>query len=73
MFAMSIPPPRSRHVVLHELRSPVTAIIGLADTLTRSAERGALPQENLLERLQRIRTAAVRINSLLDELATSGE
>ena len=65
---MSSPAPRSPRTIIHQLRSPVTAIIGFADTLARSAERGTLPSERLIDRLARIRTSAEQINALLDEL-----
>ena len=60
--------PRSAHVVIPQLRSPITAILGFTETLVRSAERGTLPPEKLIDRLSRIRESALRINGLVDEL-----
>lgn len=60
--------PRTPSVVLHQVRSPITAIIGFAETLARSAERGTLSPEKLIDRLGRIRDSAMRINCLVDEL-----
>ena len=76
----SAPPPSgstaagpSTGAVLHRLRSPVTAIIGFADTLTRSIDRGTATPEVLRDRLARIRSAAEHIDALLDDLRTTLE
>ena len=61
-------PARLPHDVLHQLRSPVAAIIGYAELLTRTTSRGDVPREKLLHRLARIHDSANRINTLLDEL-----
>ena len=65
---MTPSPPPANRAVLHRLRSPLTAIMGMAEVLTRSAERGTLTPERLVDRLAHIRAAADRINTLLNEL-----
>ena len=54
--------------LLHRIRSPLTAIIGFADVLSRNVERGATTPEVLRDRLDRIKSAAQRIDALLDAL-----
>jgi signal transduction histidine kinase len=59
-----------RKVLLHKIRSPLTVIIGFAETLAGRARSGAITQERLGDRLQRISEAARRVDSMLDELAS---
>ena len=66
--AQRVLPARTRSAVLHELKSPVTAIIGFSETLARQVTAGSAAPARLADRLGRIRAAAVRIDELLDEL-----
>lgn len=54
--------------LIHTAKSPLTAIIGFAESLARQAEAGTVTQERLVDRLGRIRQAAERVAVLLDEM-----
>lgn len=54
--------------LLHRARSPLTAVVGFAESLAARATAGTLTTERLVDRLGRIRVAAQRIEALLDEL-----
>jgi len=55
-----------RRITLHRVRSPLTVVIGFAETLV---SRGSvLPEDRLTDRLNRIIAAARRIDAMLDEL-----
>ena len=58
----------SLSVLLHKLRSPLTAIGGFTESLALQSQRGTLTDERLIDRLGRIRVAAERIDQLLDDL-----
>jgi signal transduction histidine kinase len=64
---------RTRGRVMHELRSPLTTIIGFSSTLARQVAAGSLPVTQVVERLARIRVAAERMNELLNELDAMDE
>lgn len=55
--------------VSHDLKTPLTALQGRAEILTRQLQRGDQPsKENLLDSLTRIGNTATRMNRLLDAL-----
>jgi len=55
-----------RRVTLHRIRSPLTVVIGFAETL--ASQGTVMTEDRLTDRLNRIITAARRIDSMLDEL-----
>ena len=57
-----------RRVVLHQIRSPLTAVIGFAETLSAQVGAGTLEPGRLKDRLIRIAQAARRVDALLDTL-----
>ena len=57
-----------RELMIHDIRSPLTAIRGYTQLLRRRAASNRLEIAALLDSLQRIEAAATRIEGLLDEL-----
>ncbi|MGI8474953.1 MAG: sensor histidine kinase [Thermomicrobiales bacterium] len=54
----------------HELRTPLTAIQGNIDVLSRQAEAGAIPPDDLAETLEDLRRESGRMNRLVEDLVT---
>ncbi len=57
-----------RRVIIHRIRSPLTVIVGFAETLATRAAAGEISRERLHDRLVRINEAARKIDAMLDEL-----
>ena len=55
-------------VVIHRMRSSITAISGYAQMLVHGLDSGTLPPDKLRDRLERIRHAAEQLNTQLDDL-----
>ncbi|MGI9404908.1 MAG: ATP-binding protein [Hyphomicrobiaceae bacterium] len=50
----------------HEFRTPLAVIDGMAQRLTRLADKGPLPQEDTVERADKIRSAVARMTRLME-------
>src|SRR5688500_3455893 len=56
------------NAITHDLRSPLTTIKGIANLLQREVGRGTVPKQRLIERLQLIDDATLRMSGQLTEL-----
>jgi PAS domain S-box-containing protein len=54
------------HTVAHDLKNPLSAVLGFAELLT--AEDAELGRKDVRESLQFVRQAAVKMNSIIEEL-----
>jgi signal transduction histidine kinase len=55
-------------VAAHELKTPITAVKGLAQTLRRSSQRGPIEAARLQSSLDKIDRAATRLTALVEDL-----